>query len=81
MKKKQSNEEQVGVAVTHVVVFDKKKALYGDCTTEVKLVHDGTDSWVKILQEGNGFIEINFDEWPALQAAVELIIKMQPPKF
>ena len=72
--------KEVQVATTHVIVFNKNELLYdGDNTTDVKLVYEG-DLWVKISQGEKGFIEINFDEWPALQAAVELIIKNAPIK-
>jgi hypothetical protein len=81
--KNTQNKEQMAFAVTRAVVFNKKESLYGEYSTDIELYHDGTDSWLCITQEGTGrgSIEINFDEWPLLQAAVELLIKTQPPKF
>jgi hypothetical protein len=89
--KNTQNKEQIAFAVTRAVVFNKEESLYGEYSTDIELNHDGTDSWLCITQEWTGrgrsgdkvvrSIEINFDEWPLLQAAVELIIKTQPPKF
>ncbi len=76
------NDGNISFAVTGAVVFNKKESLYDEkYSTEIELCHDGEDSWLRITQEGAGAIEINFDEWPVLQTAVELIIKAQPLKL
>jgi hypothetical protein len=76
------NEEPIAFAVTGAVVFNK--TLKGmdrlDMSTTIEVQSDGVDSWLRITQD-EGSIELNFNEWPVLQAAVELIIKTRAPKL
>lgn len=60
-------------AVLKVAVFPNGEGLYSKELTEVELIDEGVDRYVRITQEGNGFIEINFSEWPAICRAFEAI--------
>jgi hypothetical protein len=82
------NKEPIAFAVTGAVVFNK--TLKGmdrlDMSTTIELKSIGVDSWLRITQDRLGAgeaesIELNFNEWPVLQAAVELIIKTRAPKL
>ena len=59
-------------AVMKVAVFPKNTGLYSDKLIEVEFIDEGGDGYIRITQEDR-FIEINFEEWPALRSAIEII--------
>jgi hypothetical protein len=60
-------------AVLKVAIFPNGEGFYSKELTEVELIDEGLERYVRITQEGNGFIEINFNEWPAICSAFEAI--------
>jgi hypothetical protein len=60
-------------AVMKVAVFPKGTGLYSDQLTEVEFIDEGGNGYIQIIQEDR-FININFEEWPALRSAIELTL-------
>jgi hypothetical protein len=77
IKSEETTIEPPVYAVMKVAVFPRGTGLYSEYLTEVEFVDEGGDGYIQITQE-NRFIKLDLDEWPVLQAAVEVIARNNP---
>lgn len=62
--------------ITQLTVVPEGADLYDDRSTHIEIDDEGGGEFVKIVQpSGSAEIRIDVDEWPAIRAAVNKLIK------
>ena len=62
--------------ITQLTVAPEDADLYDDRSTNIEIDDEGGGEFVKIIQpSGSAEIRIDVDEWPAIRAAVNKLIK------
>lgn len=67
---------KIKTRITRLTVAPEDADLYDDLSTHIEIDDEGGGEFVKIVQpSGSAEIRIDVDEWPAIRAAVNKLVK------
>lgn len=77
------NQQAIRTRVTRLLVVPQGEPMYSEMTTTVEIDDEVGGEFVVVSQEGRddiGKIAINPEEWPALRAAINRMVKACQPE-
>lgn len=77
------NQQTIRTRVTRLLVVPQGEPMYSEMTTTVEIDDEVGGEFVIVSQEGRediGKITINPEEWPALRAAINRMVKACEPE-